>query len=255
MTLKTRNNIIVIALVFSAVVTILSIAAVVLVYLDSEDSELLQKSIPPFLYAVCSCVVGVSIQFSFRKTLSAEITLFLVFITLVSFDALKPGILLLHFFDKPVAWSVHLTRIIHLFRFAGLFCFVTAGLFASGLTAQRLTITLGLCFFIACTFAIIIPVDSSIREDNFLYRLGMHRDIQTAVIALEILGAVNYVTAALRNNEKAYLAATLGAGCAIVGRELLFFHHSLLTVVPGIGLFLFGTILYANKIHRIYLWK
>lgn len=242
-------------LVCCSAVTLAVLAGLLLVHSSSIPPELLRQSIPPVILAVLGCILGTSIQFSFRKTLSAEITMFLVFLALTAFDALKPGVLLLQEFRMPITWSTTLTRIVYFIRFVGIFCFVSAGLFASGLPAQRLLITLGICFFIAFTFSIIVPLDSSIQEDNFLYRLGMQRNIQTALIALEVLAVTNYATAALRKKEKTYLAAAFGAACTITGRELLFFHHSLIYTAAGLTLFLFGAVLYADRIHRIYLWK
>ncbi len=255
MTLKTRNSIIAVTLIFSAIITVASMTCFLIIFVDSIKPAMVRRAVPPLLLAVLGCVLGTTIQISFRKTLSAEISLFLVFIALAACDALKPGLVLLDVFHKPIAWSVTLTRIVYFFRFTGIFCFISSGLFASGLPAQRLSSTLGLCFFIAFSLSLIVPVDSSIREDNFLYRLGMHKDIQIAFIALEIVAVINYITAAVLNNEKTYLAAALGAGCALTGRELLFFHHTIFSVMAGVSLFVFGALFYANRIHRIYLWK
>lgn len=255
MTLKTRNSFIIITLSVAAVVTLTAVAGLLFVHIDRADPNLFPEALPPVISAALGCLLGVGVQYYFRKTLSAEITLFIVFIALMSFDALKPAMLILRRYDLPVAWSTTLTRAVYLFRFAGIFCFLAAGLFASGLPTQRLSITLGVCFFIAFTFAVIVPIDSSIREDNLLYRLGMQRDIKTALVSLEVIAVINYFTAALRNNEKNYSIAALGAACALGGRELLFFHHSLLHTGVGIVLFGVGTVLFADRIHRIYLWK
>ena len=255
MTLSMRNSIIVSAVILSSIVSLSAIACIIVYFPGTLTREYLGESMIPVLFAVVCTLAAAIIQYSFRKTLSAEITLFLVFLTFICFDALKPGMLLLKAFEKPIPWAVTLSRVVYFFRFAGIFSFLAAGLFASGLRTQRLSITLGICFLTALLFSLILPMDSSIREDNLLYRLGMHRDIQTAFIVLEIIAVLNYFTAAIRGNETAYFAAAVGAGSTIAGRELLFFHHEIVPVLAGFILFISGTILFAHKIHRIYLWK
>lgn len=255
MTLRTRNNTIIAVLVLCTVVTLSAIIGIMIVHTDSVPPDKLLPSIPPIVTAAAGCILGASIQYSFRKTLSAEITLFLVFITLVAFDALKPCMLLLQNYNKPITWYSTLTRLVYLVRFTGIFCFFSAGLFASGLPAQRLSITLGICFITAFTFSVILPLDSSIREDNFLFRIGMHRNMQTALIVLEVIAVINYIAAAVRKNEKTYISAAVGAAFALTGRELLFFNHSFITTTAGLLLFISGAVLYAKRIHRIYLWR
>ncbi|MBN2049376.1 MAG: hypothetical protein JW760_02945 [Spirochaetales bacterium] len=255
MTLETRNTFLILGLFISALVVLAACIGLTYIYLKGILPGSMPAVLPPLALSLVSSVAALLIYLSFRKTLSAEITLFIVFLVLTSLDILKPGGLVIRFYQGPLSWSITLTRIVYLFRFSGIFCFMSAGLFAAGLPSQRLSITLGICFFLAFLFSLILPIDSSIREDNFILRVGLHSEIQTGMIILEIIAVVNYIIALGKTGEKALLLTTLGAALTISGREILFFQQGLLIAIPAFIFFCVGILLYAKKIHQIYLWK
>lgn len=135
----------------------------------------------------------------------------------------------------------------------GVFSLFAAGLYSGGIRMQRHGTVLFIGFLIAFSLSWLIPVDTSYLPDHLVYPAGVRASLEIALVGILVLAVVNFVQAAI-TNQNVRLLLTAGAVAAMaVGRELLFYFADPLWIIVGGALTVIGSSVFTGQHYRDYL--
>ena len=192
---------------------------------------------------------------SFRKTSSAEIFFFMLFVVSMSFDALKMVHLVIDATSMPPYFGVLVSRIIYFAHFLGPASLFASGLFATGMRYERLEIVLISTLLLSFTLAATIPIDMTQLEPWFVMRHGYSREIRAVSILLYLFAFANFLLAAYQSRNRNHLIIAAGLALSIGGREILFYRLDVISVIFAFVLLVFGSTIFGERTHEVYLWS
>ncbi len=262
MTIKIRNMVFLTGLIaFTVILILYTIGSVLLIsYFEITTEKLFNNRLSEinlvyvFTLLLSALLSGIVIHYSFRKTSSAEIFFFMIFLLLFSVESLRLGMIYIERAFLPFETGRTLSRIIYFSRFWGTLCLFSTGLFACGVQYQRIELILGIGFLVALSLATTIPLDSSITQNSMIHTNGLEDKFFIGLLIIKILGVWNFLYAGWINNNRNYYLIALGLALATSGRELFFYGQESLITGLGLLLIISGTILFGIKTHKIYLW-
>jgi len=255
MTLKLRNNIFILGLSLSGILTLTFLAGAVTLLIRYPRAVLhLQGILPLSLLNFFILAAGILILYSFRKTSSPEIFFFFIFLLSLGTESFRLGLLTLSIMDFPFEFGLLLSRFVYFGRLLGTLALFSAGLFSCGIPYQRLELTLGSSFLIALALASNLPLESGVQGGDLLYRNSLTTEFTLGLLTVELLGLGNLLYAAKIHNDRKYYALTLGLALVISGRYLVYSGQGLIPGIAGIAVLTGGTLLFGKKTHQIYLW-
>ena len=189
-----------------------------------------------------------------NRTGLPEILFFIFFIMTISFECLRPFLLLTNIFNLPVYVSILISRIIYFLRFFGLFLLLFTSLYILEIKYHKYGVLLIITALLSITFAYVLPIDSSVLLTNHLYKIGNEISFSFTSIAIQIVCLINLIIAYLRKKQKRIIYLTIAVFLVILGRELLIFN--ILNILNFAGfVFLFcGLIILFKNIGKVYLW-
>ena len=192
---------------------------------------------------------------SFRKTASAEIFFFTLFVVSMSFDTLKIVLLVIDATSLPPYFGVVVSRFIYFAHFLGPASLFACGLFATGMRYERIEIVLISSLLLSFTLAATVPIDMTLLEPWFVMRLGYSREIRGVTVLLYLFAFTNFLLAAYQLRNRNHLIIATGLALAIGGREILFYRIDVISVIFAFVLLVFGTTIFGERTHEVYLWS
>jgi hypothetical protein len=262
MTIAVRNRVILAGTILIAVFMVIFLVSIALLFrtipvptIDFEE----QSTVAPFAIAMfCEislcAAASLVLFFSFRKTASAEIFLFILFLVSMSFDALKTLHIVFDVTAVPPFYGTLVARGIYFGRFFGMLCIFACGLFTTGMQYERLEIVLVSGILLSLVLAATIPIDMTRLEENFIMPTIYAREIGIVAVVLYLLALLNYLLAAMQTGNRTYLLICAGVAMAIVGRELVFYRVDGFSVILGFALLIAGSTLFGERTHEVHLW-
>ena len=263
MTINTRNKIIISGLSLALLLLALYLISVILffrsvttrigdVFPVTNFSALVVTLLAELVFAVAAVTI---LYFSFRKTTSAEIFFFIIFIITMTFDSLKAGFALFSVLNFSPYYSVLLTRTVYFGRFLGTLAVLTAGMFAHGSDYQRMEIYLGVAFLLAFSLSAAIPVDFTVTEFNLLYAVGNARELGIVSVLFLCFGVFNFVLYAVQNASRDHALIAAGLALTVAGREMLFFMDGSIALISAFLMLIGGVTLFSERTHAVHLWS
>ena len=262
MTITARNRIILLGTAFIVGLTAVFLIAFSFLLRTAPATALdfdNQASLAPFALAIlcelifCTTTIVV-LYFSFRKTASAEIFLFILFLVSMSFDSLKTLHIVFEVADVPPYYGTIVTRVILFGRFFGVLCIFGCGLFSTGMHYERLEIVLASGVLLATALSATLPIDMTHLETNFIMPTAYSREIAFVTLVLYLLALGHFILAAVQSGNKNYLLICGGMGLTIIGREMLFYRSDGLSLIVAFVLLITGSTLFSERTHEMYLW-
>lgn len=261
MTIVLRNYIIFIGLLLSLAILIFLIISIIFLLNENYQFTSLNSTINIFetmgstyIIVLFSVIFGFILRFFFKKTISIEIFFFTLFIISLAFESLKVIHIFLQMYDMPLFYGILVTRIVFSIRFFGIFCLLSSGLFSTGIQSQKFEFILGISFILAISLASSIPIN-----DNFLptlnYEPGNEKIFVASFVLIKIFSVLNFCWAAFKKHSGNYLAIAISIILIIIGRDMIFFLHNPIHSAIGTLIIIPGSIIFANRMHSIYLWS
>lgn len=263
MTINTRNKIIITGLSVAVLLLVGFLICVVLIfqsmtmasngpYGGTSFTSILVSLLSELLFSITAVTI---LYFSFRKTTSAEIFFFIIFLVTMTFDSMKAGFALLAVQNVSPFYGVLLTRMIYFGRFLGTLVILAAGLFAHGAEYQRMEIYLGAAFLLSVSLSTAMPVDFTVFDGNLLYAVGNSRELGIVSVLFLAFGVFNFLLYAIQNRSTDYALIGLGLALAVVGREMLFFMQGPIAPIAAFVMLIGGTTLFGERTHAVHLWS
>lgn len=200
-----------------------------------------------------SALANLGVRTLYRRTDSAELLFIMLFCLSLCLEAWRLGNLLFQAFGLPLYLNVVVTRLVLFSRFFGLLCLLVASLYAVGMRYTHYAVLIGGMVVLAFTLAGVLPLDTSLYEPTFLYKLGDRQGYFFVRLFLAVLTGINFVVAARLRHSRRFAVAALAAMMLFVGRELLLYGIAPLPIVVGAALLIVGFVVFVRQIVVFYL--
>lgn len=266
MTLNGRNNIFISALVIGTISTLAYVFGAINLFLqhpeyaqleqilESPYSSPVSSIVPLFAINLFILIAGLILLRSFRKTSSAELFFFFLFIMSFGAEGFRIMLIYIDLYDLPFQFGMSISRIIFFFRFFGSLSLFSTGLFSCGIPYQRLEIVFGGITLAALALSTSIPLETGLQGADLIYHNGSASEFAIGFIIIEALTVFSFIYAVQHHNNLSYYSLALAMALVVTGRSLMFYSINIILMVGGFALLISGTILFGTRTHKVYLW-
>jgi len=203
------------------------------------------------LYSLISIIF---IYFFFERTSSPEILYIAIFTISFALEAARFILPLQQIFNFSLFYVGLATRVLLFARFFSIFSLFTAGLCAAGLEIQRTRNVIFVLILTSIVITISVPIDSS-NWDTSLNIVNSYNTMFTLVsAAVFITTMISFFIAAKIRDTREYSSIAIGVILALAGRGFVVNVDNWTSLIPGIILLSFGTVILCSKLHKIHLW-
>ncbi|OQY33282.1 MAG: hypothetical protein B6241_08420 [Spirochaetaceae bacterium 4572_59] len=223
-----------------------------LAYYSAENFNPLETWLFLMVSDLYSLIFGFFVYRQIKKNPSPQLSFLYLFIFTFSLQIIRLGYLL------PQSSAFHIdkeliTRIIYFSRLFALTAFFSTSLFSTGLQIQKFNMVLLITVLLSFSMSIIIPLNTIELTTSLLFRIAAEKSLALFCIALEILTAMNFFYAAIKQARVEFYRLFLFSIMILNGYELMFFLY-IPFLLPGSILLLAGTILYIRTSQKMFLW-
>jgi hypothetical protein len=106
---------------------------------------------------------------------------------------------------------------------------------------------------LAFTLAGILPLDTSLYEPTFLYKLGDRQGYLFVRLILGVITVINFMVASRIRGSARFAVTSLASLLLLVGRELLQYGIAPLPILLGTALLIVGFVVFVRQIVVFYL--
>jgi hypothetical protein len=202
------------------------------------------------LFAV---LANLGVRTLYRRTDSAELLFIMLFCLSLCLEAWRIGNLIFQAFGLPQYLNVVVTRAVLFSRFFGLLCLLVSSLYAVAMKYTQYSVLIGGMAVLAFTLAGILPLDTSLYEATFLYKLGDRQGYFFVRLILAAMTVINFFVAARLRRSRRFAVAAVAGLFLFVGRELLQYGIAPLPIVLGTALLIVGFVIFVRQIVVFYL--
>jgi hypothetical protein len=202
------------------------------------------------LFAV---LANLGVRTLYRRTDSAELLFVMLFCLSLCLEVWRLGNLLFRAFGLSQYLGIVVTRLVLFSRIFGLLCLLVSSLYAVAMKYSQYPVLIGGMVVLALTLAGILPLDTSLHEASFLYKLGDRQGFLFVRLILVALLVVDFLVAARLRRSRRFAVAALAALMLFAGRELLQNGIAPLPIVLGTALLVTGFVVFVRQVVVFYL--
>ena len=202
---------------------------------------------------VFAVLANLGVRTLYRRTDSAELLFLMLFCLSLCLEAWRLGNLVFPALGLSQYLNVVITRLVLFSRFFGLLCLLVASLYAVGMKYAQYSVLIGGMVVLAFALAGVLPLDTSLYEPTFLYKLGDRQGYLFLRLILALLIVINFVAAARLRRSRRFAVAAVAAVLLFLGRELLQHGIAPLPVVLGTAALIVGFVVFVRQIVVFYL--
>ena len=200
-----------------------------------------------------AALANLGVRTLYRRTDSAELLFIMLFCLSLCLEAWRLGNLIFQAFGLPQYLNVVVTRVVLFSRFFGLLCLLVSSLYAVAMKYTQYSVLIGGMAVLAFTLSGILPLDTSLYEATFLYKLGDRQGYFFVRLILAALMVINFFVAARLRRSRRFAVAAVAGLFLFAGRELLQYGIAPLPIVLGTVLLIVGFVIFVRQIVVFYL--
>jgi len=266
MTLNSRNKIFITALILCTMTLLAYTLGALYLFIEYPDYTTMDKLLtspetspinaiaPLFVINLFILIAGIILLRSFRKTTSAEIFFYFLFLMSFGAEGLRMVLIYINVLDLPFQMGMTISRAIFFFRFFGSLCLFSTGLYSCGIPYQRLELMLGSITLAALALSTSIPLETGVKGADLIYNNGSASEFAIGFIIIEALTVFSFIYAVQHHNNQSYFFLAMAMAMVVTGRSLMFYANNILFMGVGFVLIISGTILFGTRTHKVYLW-
>ena len=220
-----------------------------LIYPETRDTE---TTIIIIIITIC-LITSIFIQFYFRKSLSTEIILLVIFIASLSMQSVRVIGSLLKYDSFIITYVI--SKISLFFKYLALFSLLGSSLFSFSIKKQKIGSWVLLTLLISLIFSGILHFNTGLIHRAMLPHIIYWMEELVFTIAIIIVTTVTFIKSGLDAKNTDYIYLGVATFFLLIGLQLTFLS---LSMISGIGtsiLLTIGFIIYLKSIHNIILWN
>lgn len=188
----------------------------------------------------------------FRRSPSIPVFFVTFFFLAMTFDISKIGQVIIQSGLWP-QFSLTISRIAIFGHITGVLSLFAAGLYSGGVRMQKHGTVIIVGVMIALSLSTLLPVDSSTLPEHLVYPAGVRASFEAALIVILVLSIVNFLQAAIVNQNPRLYVTTFAVVLLAVGREALFYSVEPIWIIVGGSSVIIGGVLFTGEHYRDYL--
>ncbi len=274
MTIIARNRLIKSGIAVSAIFSALTVAAFILLCLDTEQDisenlirfiDLSDNTLFSFnFYAASAAVLALTlagtltllrVYFFFEKTPSIEITFFSAGLIAVSAECVRLLVPFFSLWETQPFMLVLISRTVLFIRVFFILTVLAGAVFANGKTMQKSGVLLFFIAIAAFFTATGIPVNYSELGSTFLLLPGYSGMLSLISVLLLLIACFSFFLQAKAFSIPEYYKTAAGCFCLSLGWISLCLCDCWALFASGTVLFLAGVCFYTQSLHKHYLWQ
>lgn len=190
----------------------------------------------------------------FRKISAPEVFFFLIFVFSIAFDLAKLFQPLTIALELPRGYAIAATRVVYFGTISGVFSLFISSLYIAGVTYQKTGTALGIALLVAFALVYALPVDALELNPSLVHTVGEEMSVHLVMLVILLLTVLNTVYGAVGAQDREYAVLLIGIGLLAAGRQMIFFLATPITCIGGLTAIIAGTVVFAGKSRRMYLW-
>jgi len=194
------------------------------------------------------------IYYFFEKTQSPEILYVVFFAVSFSFEALRLILPLSRVYELPSLYQLTASRIILFCRYFGIFSLFTAGVFASGLKAQKQRSIIMVITVTTLIITLGVPIDTQAWDSSLNMINGYTSMFRLIEAGTFLITTINFFIAAWSRSSHEFVFIGAGSVLAFLGRNILLSTDTWAGLPIGLLFLVAGTWLICTRLHKVYLW-
>jgi hypothetical protein len=202
---------------------------------------------------IFSVLANLGVRTLYRRTDSAELLFLMLFCLSLCIEAWRLANLVFPALGMSPYLNVVTTRLVLFSRFFGLLCLLLASLYAVGMQYVQYPVLIGGMAVLAFSLAGVLPLDTSLYEPTFLFKLGDRQGYLFVRLVLALLMVINFFVAARIRRSHRFAVAAAAMVLLLAGRELLLHGIAPVPAVVGTAALIVGFVVYVRQIVVFYL--
>jgi hypothetical protein len=269
MTIATRNRFIRIAACAALALAVTAIVCIVLILVRKHLPATMLGVRPlsfmhysPYaslasigLFPIVSLAGLLYILFAFEKTQTIEITFFAACLFSLSIEAFRLFIPLYQTWLSSGFLAITISRAILVARIFLLLSLLCSGIFTTGQTSQEVGPSIFLLAFFSFALSKAIPFNEGHFSSNFLIQPSYTDMVTLFMLLIGVLCVLVYLIPGKLKTIPEYRQAAGGLAMFLAGYAILSICDSWVFFAAGSILFVAGTCVYLDRLHRYYLWQ
>ena len=259
MTIRSRNRVNFVFLVFSALILLINCLFFAyhlftnkITYSSLNLYDFWSVIANIFLINLYVVVISIIIIRTFEKTQATEVLFFLVFLLALLFDTSRLYVPVYALNRNYSETLIHLGNFTLAARLLAPISLFSLTAFSAEEYRQQTERNCLITILIAVFFAIIIPLNTSVIRENLCISYAFARAIR---FFSHIICTISVITLFVHNNKNDFSQMnTLGFFMIIIGYNLLFYRHRIIGSIFGTAFLSTGTAFYLSTLHQHYLW-
>ncbi len=190
----------------------------------------------------------------FKRSSSQEIfyfQLFLLCLSLLSFRLVSYGAA---WYRLPFSYTVIISRAVLFFRFSSLLFLLLSGLSVFDSRFQKSDPFFLAALLISLSLAATIPESNRFIQNTLTYLPVNEQSLFFLFMIIKIIIPVNFLWFFYHRKTWDYLLLTTAVILSIMA-ESLFYYMSVTGFIAGLLFLTIGTVLFSQRIYRLYLWR
>ncbi len=230
----------------------ISVSGIAINQLLSDDytSQYILTLLSILVHALLIAIFGITFYMVFGKAAYPEVT----FIMVAALFLVSLNLRVFFISDRSLALPVihMLQRAVYFLWLMYALLLFSSGLFHNGVAYLKQHLFIIISFFTALLMVYLIPVTTTmVTVDPH----EMEIPISLFVRLLELFTVINYIVAAVRNNNRLFFMIAFGLLLFIAGNELFITSPTPIFLVSGAVLFVIGSLILIRTFYRLHLWS
>ena len=274
MTITARSRLRLLFLLFSILISCMSVFSYVFSQLFSNYSQIpeylstlvnenmsffsyspLSVATVALLFSIISFLSITYIHFAFRKIQSTEMFFFEVFLFSINFESLRLLVPLYSFSSFILIELSAISRSLYFFRFLGIFSLLAMSLFSIKVVTRRVFPITFFIFFVSLILSMSSPMDGTHISKLFMAGGIYLRRYLVLFFSCSLFLILSMIVSYVYNSIPERLHIIGGMLCLLIGYFILLYTQNYFNLFVGGFLFITGVVDIVKNIHSIYLWQ
>lgn len=274
MTIAARNRLIKLGMLFSCLLSIISISIFIFICINPDSAgsggERRFLTFPDFFlfdfnfYAATAGILAMTLlstttcfrmYFLFEKTTSIEITFFAAGIISISLESIRMMVPLYNLWQAQPLFIYIISRTVFFSRIFFILAVLAGAIFSFEKNFQQGGTALFSLVFLAFLTARFLPVNYSDSTSLFFLAPGYLNILIFLSCFMCVTAVISFIIQGITKNDKAYYTTAAGCTFMLTGWILLCLCDNWVFLCAGLILQILGTEKYLRSLHTYYMWQ
>lgn len=209
---------------------------------------------PPLLLSSVTLIMALILFIFFYRSTSQEIFYLQLFLLCLSFFSIRDFSYLVHLYRLPFYYIKQISRGVIFFRFNSVLFLLLSGLSVFESRFQKSDAFFTAAVLASLCLSVTLPLSEKFIQNTLTYLPVNEFNLFLLFIVIQTIIPINFLWFFYQRKTADYLILTLSV-IILVMAENLIFYMTMGGFILGLILIVLGSVLFSQRIHRLYLWR